>query len=297
MPSPTTEELHAKAVGLDQRPLAEVARILTDAQVGAAAVVQSAIPAICDGAHLMAVALRGGGRLFYIGAGSSGLMAAADALELGGTFGVSSDRLRILMAGGLPNSPSMPGTTEDDTADLAAALSDIGPGDVSIAVAASGTTPYTVNAATTALARGAKVIGLANNAGTPLLEVADVAILLQTPPEVLSGSTRLGAGTAQKIALNTMSTLMGVRLGHVYDGMMVNLLADNDKLRRRAAGMVQKITAADPDAALEALNAAEGDVKLAVLIAAGQVSLAAARDNLKDNNENLRGALDRLRNA
>ena len=113
------------------------------------------------------------------------------------------------------------------------------------------------------------MIGIANNPQTALLALADVAILLPTPPELIAGSTRMGAGTAQKIALNAMSSLMGIELGHVFDGMMVNLHADNAKLRRRAATIVQRASGADETAAGEALTAADGDVKLAVLLASG----------------------------
>ncbi len=292
---PNTENLHDLAAGLELRPLDQVARILAEGQAEAARAVLPVIPAICAGAHAMARGLLGGGRLYYVAAGSSGLMAAADALELGGTFGVAPDRVRILMAGGLPTTAAMPGDTEDDISGLEEALDGLGPQDVMIAVAASGTTPYTVAAARIARARGATVVGLANNPGAVLLELADVAVLLETPPEVISGSTRMGAATAQKIALNTLSTLMAVELGHVYDGMMVNLVADNEKLRGRALAIVRRISQADERAATEALAAAGGDVKAAVLLAAGARSLSAVKENLDDTKGHLRGSLERLR--
>jgi len=295
MPSPTTEQLHDMAVGLDLRPLVEAAAILGEAQVEAARAVLPAADALADGARAMARSLRGGGRLYYVGAGSSGLMAAADAQELGGTFAISSDRVRIVMAGGLPISAAMPGDTEDETADLDTGLAELGPGDTVIAVTASGTTPFTLHAIRTAKARGATVIGIANNPGSPLLEAADIQVALETPPEVISGSTRLGAATAQKIALNCMSTMMGVEIGAIHDGMMVNVVADNTKLRGRAARIVARITGADATRATEALDAAQGNVKAAVLMAAGEVSPDAARDTLKNNDDHLRGALDALR--
>ncbi len=297
MPSPTTEKLHAKAVGLDLRPLGEVAVILGEAQVAAAKAVLPAAEALADGAQAMAATLRSGGRLYYVGAGSSGLMAAADALELGGTFGIPDTQVRIVMAGGLPTSAAMPGDTEDETAGLETALADLTPTDTVIAVAASGTTPYTLDAVRIAKTRGATVIGLANNPGSSLLAAADIPITLATPPEVISGSTRLGAGTAQKIALNCMSTLMGVEIGAVHDGMMVNVVADNAKLRGRAAGIVARITGADDAIATEALTAAGGDVKAAVLLAAGATSPDAARTALKAHNDQLRGALSALRDT
>lgn len=295
MDQPTTEMLHDQAVGLDLRPLEEVAGILGAAQVEAARAVLAVCPALAEGARAMADTLRAGGRLCYVGAGSSGLMAAADAVELGGTFGIAEDRVRILMAGGMPNSAAMPGGTEDETGRLETDLADLGPGDTLIAVAASGATPYTLAAARIAKARGARVIALANNPGSPLFEAADIPVALETPPEVLSGSTRLGAATAQKIALNCMSTLMGIAIGAVHDGMMVNVVADNAKLRGRAAGMVARIARTDAATAREALAATGGDVKAAVLVAAGAPSPDAARAYLDASDDHLRGALAALR--
>ena len=217
----------------------------------------------------MADTIRGGGRLHYIAAGSSGLMAAADAQELGGTFSIPPDQLCIHMAGGLPTGAEMPGGTEDDTEGLEDALAGLAPTDTVIAASASGSTPFTLTGAEIAKERGARVIAIANNPGTPLLALADHAILLETPPEVLSGSTRMGAGTAQKIALNMLSTLMALDLGHVHDGMMVNLRADNIKLRARAAGIVSSIAGVSASQARSALQDARGDVKTAVLVASG----------------------------
>jgi N-acetylmuramic acid 6-phosphate etherase len=221
-------------------------------------------------------------------------MAAADALEIGGTFGIETDRVRIVMAGGLPTSASMPGAAEDGGAGLDAGLAELAPEDTMIAVAASGSTPFTIAAAKIARSRGARVIGIANNPGSALLALADIAVLLATPAEVISGSTRLGAGTAQKIALNTMSTLMGLELGHIVDGMMVNVVADNEKLRGRASGIVRQISGADVDAAEAALAQAGGDVKAAVLLARGAGSLAAAKTILETTRGHLREALRRL---
>lgn len=287
----TTEQLHDKAIGLDMRPLDEAATILLEAQAAAAAVSVTASESIAAGAKLMADTLRRGGTVCYVAAGSSGLMAAADAQELGGTFAIPAAQLRIVMAGGLPTGVEMPGDTEDATTEAAQALADLTPQDTIIAVSASGTTPFTLTAIEIAQARGAKVIGIANNAGCPLLDAADVAILLPTPPEVLSGSTRLGAGTAQKIALNTLSTCMAIELGHVHDGMMVNVRADNIKLRRRAETMVARIGSVDADTARAALDTTQGEVKLASLMAARGLSLPDARDRLDRAGGRLRAAL------
>ena len=241
MSSPTTEQLNDAGRDLDTLPAIEAARRLHAGQVAAAQAVAEALPEICRAAEAMALTLTEGGRLIYAAAGSSGLMAAADAMELGGTFGIAPDRIRILMAGGLPQDARMPGATEDDDTGLTEALADLTSKDTLIAASASGTTPYALAALASAARQGATTIGMANNPGTPLLTGADIAICLPTPPELVAGSTRLGAGTAQKIAFNMISTLMAIRLGHVHQGQMVNVVADNTKLRGRAARIVASI--------------------------------------------------------
>ncbi|NRB02896.1 MAG: N-acetylmuramic acid 6-phosphate etherase [Rhodobacteraceae bacterium] len=291
MSDKTTEHLHDHAIGLDERPFVDVAGLLAEGQVAAAATVQRAVPALCAGAEAMARTIGLGGCLHYVAAGSSGLMAAADAQELGGTFSILAEQLRIHMAGGLPRGVEMPGDTEDDIEGLSQALSALSDKDCVIAVSASGSTPYTVAAAHEALSRGATLVGIANNGGSALLDLAHHAVLLETPPELVSGSTRMGAGTAQKIALNTLSTLMAVHLGHVHDGMMVNLRADNIKLRARARGIVAKIADASSDDAGAALDAANGDVKTAVLIAARGMSADEAKTALRQSNGHLRPVL------
>lgn len=242
----------------------------------------------------MARTISDGGALHYVAAGSSGLMAASDAQELGGTFSIPPTQIRIHMAGGLPTGVEMPGTTEDETTGLETDLASLDAKDTVIAVSASGTTPYTLAALKIAQSAGATVIGVANNAGSELLEKADVPVLLQTPPEVISGSTRMGAGTAQKIALNMLSTLMAIKLGHVHDGMMVNLTADNSKLRIRARGIVARVANVDADTAEGALAQTEGRVKPAVLLAAGARDAKEAVALLDETGGHLRPALDRL---
>ncbi|MEO9823948.1 MAG: N-acetylmuramic acid 6-phosphate etherase [Paracoccaceae bacterium] len=292
MSAKITEHLHECAKGLDQRPMPEIAALIVDGQLNAVAAVQNAIEDICAGAATMAQSIRDGGCIHYIAAGSSGLMAAADAQELGGTFSIPAKQLCILMAGGLPTGVEMPGDTEDDTKGLKHALANLSGRDTVIAVSASGSTPYTLAAAQIANTCGAALIGIANNEGARLLEMADHSIFLKTPPEVLSGSTRMGAGTAQKIALNTLSTLMAIDLGHVHDGMMVNLFADNIKLRNRAKGIVGQIAQVSPKAASDALDAAGGHIKPAVLIAKLGVSHDAAIARLTQTDGHLRPALE-----
>ncbi|MDA7965930.1 N-acetylmuramic acid 6-phosphate etherase [Ruegeria sp.] len=295
MITPVTEQLHQDAIGLDARPLADVAALLAQSQAQAATAPAQSIDPICAGARAMAATIRSGGILRYLAAGSSGLMAASDALELGGTFSIPAEQIRIHMAGGLPTGSVMPGDVEDASDSLSRELADLSPQDTVIAVSASGTTPYTVAAAEMARNTGATVIGIANNAGSKLLQLADHPVLLPTPPELISGSTRMGAGTAQKIALNMLSTLMATELGHIQDGMMINLRADNDKLRARAKGIVCQLTGVSPDRAEAALAEAKGALKCAALLAAGAPSPAAAQALLQDTNDHLRPALAQLK--
>ena len=290
----TTEQLHPKAGGFDALPLEKSAMILADGQIQAAETTRTAITQISTGAEAMANTIRSGGVLRYVAAGSSGLMAAADALELGGTFSIPPVQIRIHMAGGQPTGVEMPGDTEDDAEALARELKDIAARDTVIAVSASGSTPYTIAAAKAARAAGAQVIGIANNPNTELSALSDHSIVLETPPEVISGSTRMGAGTAQKIALNMLSTLMAVQLGHVHDGMMVNVRADNIKLRERANGIVTRIANATKDEAAAALESTGGDVKTAILLAAGAEDPAQARSLLAESGGHLRPALSEL---
>lgn len=279
---------------LDLLPQGEIAQRLIEAQSRALHCLAPVQEQLTKGAALMADALRGGGALVYAAAGSSGLMAAADALELPGTFGIAPDRIHILMAGGQPTSSRMPGDTEDDTAAARRSAQIIQPGDCVIVVSASGTTPYALGVAEAARTAGAQVICIANAPDAPLFRHATLAICLPTPPELLAGSTRLGAGTAQKAAMNTMSTLMAVMLGHVHDGRMVNLRADNTKLQERAIRMVAEIARIPPAEARAHLVATGHAVKPAILLAAGAANSAQAGQLLKQTGGHLRAALARL---
>lgn len=277
MLQPSTEVLHPDGRRLHALPGPMALERLLAAQLAALHSVSAAIPAIDAAAVAAADILGRGGRLAYAGAGSSGLMALADCLELPGTFGIPPARTPILLAGGASSLLHMTGAAEDDPtmglADLDA--SGIGLGDGVICVSASGGTPYTLAIAEAARARGVLVISIANRTGAPLLAMANHAIVLDTGAELVAGSTRMGAGTAQKVALNMMSVRMAVALGHVHAGQMVNLVADNAKLRRRAAGIVADIAIVSDSTAEAALTATAGSVKAAILVARGLTPLAA----------------------
>lgn len=274
----STEERHPSSHGL-QAVSAEVALSrLLDAQQAAIGAIRPAMPALARAAQIATDVLREGRRLGYAGAGSSGLMALSDRLELAGTFGIAPERTPMLFAGGAEALSHMVGGVEDDTGlalrDLLA--SGLDAGDAVICLSASGRTPYTVEIARQAKAQGVTVIAIANVAGSPLLDGADVAILIETGAEVVAGSTRLGAATAQKVALNMLSVLLGIGLGHVHEGYMVNVVADNAKLVDRATRIVAAVSGVAPDKARAALDRTLGAVKPAILIAAGADPATAA---------------------
>ncbi len=297
MAAKQTEARHPQADGLDLRSDDAILALLAEGQAEAARSAGAAGLDIARAAALAAGAIRTGGRLIYAAAGSSGLMALADALELPGTYGVPRERIVVLFAGGQEALIDMRGGPEDDGAAAREAVVALAPTprDCLIAVTASGQTPYPLAAVEAARQAGAHTIGIANNRGAPLFDLVDVGICLETPPEVIAGSTRMGAGTAQKIALNMLSTLMAIRLGHVHDGFMVNVVADNAKLRMRARSIVMSVTGAGADAADAALAASGGAVKPAILIASGAPSLAEAQRLLAMHEGHIRPSLADLK--
>ena len=278
-PPQRTEALHPKARGLQFERDLDILAALHDGHLDAARVVADAFPAMAEAADAMVETLRSGGRLVFSGAGSAGLLAQTDGLELGGTFGLPDSAIVILMAGRSDDRSVLAGSVEDDAEQAArdAAAAAIAGTDCVLCISASGSTPYTLAVAARALDEGATVIGIAANEGSPLLAIAQVPILLATPPEIVAGSTRLGAGTAQKIALNMLSTLVGIRLGHVHDGYMVNLRADNEKLRSRAIRIVMEVGDCSERTATEALAATGWQVKPAVLLVLGARDAGEAR--------------------
>ncbi|HEX9857971.1 MAG TPA: N-acetylmuramic acid 6-phosphate etherase, partial [Paracoccaceae bacterium] len=199
-----TEALHPHSKGLHSAPAADVLAYLLEAQIGALKSIRPALAAIGEAAEAAAAALGAGHRLAYAGAGSSGLMALADCLELAGTFGIAPERTPVLFAGGTGALLHLTGAVEDDPAQATADLDRVAlrPGDAVLCLSASGSTPYTLAVARGAKTQGATVIGLANVPGSALLALADVPVLLDSGPEVIAGSTRMGAASAQKVALN-----------------------------------------------------------------------------------------------
>jgi N-acetylmuramic acid 6-phosphate etherase len=290
----STEDMPAEFAGLDTWDDARIVAALAEGQARAIEAARAALLEIVRAARLIADRLRKGGRLIYAGAGASIRMGVQDGTELPGTFGFPAERIGYLIAGGRAAVFETLADAEDDAAAGARDAAMCEAQDAVIAIAASGSTPYTLAAAATAKARGALVIGLCNSRNRPLGAIADVEIVLESGPEIIAGSTRMGAGTAQKAALNIMSTLVFIRLGAVHDGLMVDVDAGNAKLRRRAAAIVMRITGADASRAGEALEQSAGKIKPAVLLCSGAGSLAEADMLLEAAEGNLRLALSRL---
>jgi N-acetylmuramic acid 6-phosphate etherase len=277
---PTTEGLDPRMETLDAWPSAAILDALWEGQMAAIAAVRPALPALAAAADAAAVRLAGGtGRLVYAGAGTSGRIGVQDGAELPPTFDWPEDRLVLLIAGG-PTALLRAVENAEDRADLAEAdlaTHEVGAADVVIGLAASGTTPYTIACLRAARARGALTIAVANSPGAPLLAAAEHPILIETGPEAIAGSTRMKAGTAQKAVLNLFSTLVMTRLGRVWRGRMVDMVARNEKLRRRAERMLAGLTDASPEAVRAALAESGGKVKLAVLLLAGHAREEAER--------------------
>ena len=298
MQLPRTELRDPDAIGLAKKNDAEILELLLHKQMGALSAVMTALPALTIGAARIQAAITGNKMIGYAGAGSAGLAALCDYLELPGTFGYPPERLRMLFAGGTENLKSMRGRVEDsaEAGERDFQASGLGSGDCLILNSASGTTPYTLGALHAARNSGTTTIGMANNPDTPLLIESDIPILLPTTPEIIAGSTRLGAATAQKVALNMMSSLVALRLGHAVRGHMVNLVADNEKLQKRALRIIMDISDCAEQDALTALNAAAGNVKVAILIARDKLEPDEARQRIADCDGNLRPLLDRSKN-
>jgi N-acetylmuramic acid 6-phosphate etherase len=290
-----TERPSPRFTDIDIWPPADVLDAMIGGQFAAVAAVRAALPAIEQAALQMETRLRSGGRLIYAGAGTSGRLAVQDGAELMPTFGWPRDRLLLFIAGGDQAMVRAVEGAEDETACVRDLMLQhaVNAKDVLIAVAASGGTPFTLACLREAKQRGALAIGIANNPDTPLLRDAGQGILLDTGAEPIAGSTRMNAGTAQRVALSLLSTLVMIRLGHVYRGMMVDVQAANTKLTRRKKEMLAALTGGGEAEVQEALLRADGSVKLAVLLLHG-CDLETARSALERAGGMLRVAVDQL---
>ncbi len=288
-PASGTEARDNNFQDLAQRSGPDIMAAILTGQYRAVDAARAAIPEIDHAVQEALARLSGGdGRLIYTGAGTSGRLGALDGAELPPTFSWPIERVRLLMAGGEKAiTRSVEGAEDDqDAASAAVAKMGITNSDVVIGIAASGTTPFTRQVLRLARKNGALTIAIANNPAAPMLGDADISILLETGPEVLAGSTRLSAGTSQKIALNLFSTSLMIGMNKIYQGHMVDMVASNDKLQKRAVKIVCDITGCGGATATRALNACNFEIKLAILFVHG-VEPAPAREMLALNGGNL----------
>jgi N-acetylmuramic acid 6-phosphate etherase len=290
-----TEQASPRYADIDLWEPTDILHAMIEGQMAAVAAVRACVPAIEKAALASEARLKEGGRLIYVGAGTSGRLAVQDGAELIPTFNWPKERLLLLMAGGKDALLRSAENAEDETGEAIRAIQHhrIGTPDVLIAVAASGTTPFTLTCLREAKGRGALAIGIANNRDTPILAEADCPIWLDTGPEPIAGSTRMKAGTAQRAALNLLSSLVMIRLGRVHEGLMVDLQAINAKLQRRSENILIRLTGRTPQEVRSALERANGSVKLAVLLLHG-CSFDEATSALDRAGGRLRTALEHL---
>ena len=291
-----TEQIDPRYDDLDTRSTSDIIAAIYEGQVEAAAAVRGALESITTAVENAVPALQRGGRLVYVGAGTSGRIGVQDGSELPPTFDWPPDRIVFAMAGGLGALVRSAEGAEDNERAGAEAMVEakVAPNDVVIGIAASGTTPFTIGALRAASAAGAVTIAIANNAGAPLFEVARFRVLAATGSEVIAGSTRMKAGTAQKIILNLISTTIMIKMGRVYRGLMVDMRARNAKLLRRAEGIISQIAGCSISEAAEHLAKTGGELKPAVLVALGLEPNEAKR-LLERNRQNLRAAIASMR--
>jgi N-acetylmuramic acid 6-phosphate etherase len=288
-----TEKTNSASVDLDRKSALEIARIINAEDAKVAAAVKVALPQIAKAIELIATALSQGGRLIYVGTGTSGRIAALDAVECPPTFDVDPRMVQFIIAGG---PKALAAAVEADEDSRALGRNEIAKKrptkkDVVVGIAASGRTPFTIAAVKYARAHGAKTVAVVCNPKSPLGKAAHVAIVADVGAEVVAGSTRMKAGTAQKMILNMLSTGAMTRLGYVYGNLMVNLHTKNEKLLERAVGILEEAAGLNRAAARKLLAAAGGRVPLALVMAKAVVSRARAAAALKESQGQVRRAI------
>lgn len=289
-----TEGRLPAAADLDLLATRRQVALMAQQDMAAVAAVDAAGDQIAAAVDAIAARLRAGGRLLYIGAGTPGRLAVLDAAECPPTFGIADGRVGAILAGGATATSAAVEDVEDDAEAGRRDLGDRGvtATDAVVGISASGRTPYVLAAIEGARQIGALTVGIANNPGSALAAAADMAIEVRTGPEVLSGSTRLKAGTAQKLVLNALSTLTMVALGHTYADLMIGVRATNTKLRRRAERIVANATGASSAEVIAALDAAGGAAKVAVVSLLAGVDTAEATRRLEFARGHVRAAID-----
>jgi N-acetylmuramic acid 6-phosphate etherase len=280
------------SLDIDRRPTLDIVRIIQQQDALVPPAVAAEAERIVHAIDQITDRLSHGGRLFYIGAGTSGRIAMLDAAELPPTFGIDRDLVRVIMAGGeRAYFAAVEGAEDDEDAAIEAVNTEVRADDAVIGISASGTTPYTVAAIRRSNMIGALTVGITSQPGSPLASEADIAIVPDTGPEVIMGSTRMKSGTAQKLVLNAISTGVMIRLGRVYSNLMIDMPATNEKLRSRAVRMVELAAGVTRPAAVQALRDAAGNVRLATVMAKKKVSAEEARKLLEAHRGSLREVL------
>jgi N-acetylmuramic acid 6-phosphate etherase len=294
---PRTERRLEASLGLDSMSALQILELLNAEDATVAAAVAPTLPEIARLVDAAADALEAGGRVHYFGAGTSGRLAVLDAAELLPTFNIEPGTVIAHMAGGEAALLTAIEGSEDSVDDGRDAAATLGSHDVAIGLTASGTTPYVRGALAEARRRGAVTSLVTSNPRSPLADEVDIAIVTDTGPEVLTGSTRLKAGTAEKLVLNGFSTALMVRRGRAWSNLMVSLVATNEKLRHRSVRILAEAADLDFDAAQTLLAASDGDLKVAIVASLADVAPAAAWHALDDTDGTVRGALARLSGA
>ena len=294
-----TEQQNPATMNLDDLSALEIARAINREDQRVALAVEKALPEIAHAMDLVAESLRKGGRLIYVGAGTSGRLGALDASEIPPTFGIDPKLVRYVIAGGDKALHSAVEDEEDSTNLGKKDMAKLKPGkrDVVIGIAASGRTPYTLAALRYAKKKGTKTIAVVCNRHSPIEHAAGLAIVIDVGPEVLSGSTRMKAGTAQKLVLNMISTGAMVRLGYVYGNLMVNVLPRNKKLRERSVTILQKAAGINRKDASRALKAAGWKLAVALVMLKTSASKAQAAKSLKTSGGRVRKAIQLVQSA
>jgi N-acetylmuramic acid 6-phosphate etherase len=294
-----TEQINPGTVGFDELPTLEMIRLINNEDKLVAEAVEKALPSIAAAIDAITDRLRGGGRLFYVGTGTSGRLGVLDAVECPPTFGVSPALIQAILAGGFDACWRAVELAEDDPQAGAAAIEARGVSgtDAVVGLTASGRTPFTLGALEKARSLGAFTVGIACNPDPELTRWTDICITPVVGPEVIAGSTRLKAGTAQKMVINMLSTGAMIRLGYTYGNLMSNLQLKNEKLRRRARLILQQQFDLQPDEAIQLLEVTQWDLKAAIVMKEAGVSLDQARIALAVAGSSIKSAIRDLKDS
>jgi N-acetylmuramic acid 6-phosphate etherase len=294
--TPLTEQTNPNTRDIDRRSTLEIVTLINQEDQTVAAAVAGTLPQVASAVELIVERLQAGGRLFYVGTGTSGRLGVLDASECPPTFGVAPEMVVGVIAGGDYALRNAVEAAEDNPTQAALDLQGhrASEKDVVVGISANGNTPYTLGALLFAKQIGAPAIALTCNEGSQMTEVADVAIVPVVGPEVIAGSSRMKAGTAQKMVLNMLSTGAMIRLGLVYGNLMANLRATNEKLRRRARAILAEESGLSEEEAARVFEASGNDLKVALVVARAGLERAQAIEFLQHHKGSVRRALDSL---